>query len=233
MQYYNKMTAGQQFFIILVCLVAALSTSFNIKLWNELRGVANIASDSVSQVVDTVVEYEKRAVTAISPTKVVKAVKAASPQEIQCLAENIYYEARGESLLGKIAVAQVTINRAYNHRWPSSVCKVVYQEHTVERREAAHVFETNEQEFVLQEPAKSVRVCQFSWVCDPNRPAILTNSSEWRDSIQIARSLLSIDRSLVEDITNGATFFHTKDLGRVWPNLKKVAVIDNHVFYRR
>lgn len=48
--------------------------------------------------------------------------------DLACLASNIYHEARGESFLGKIAVAQVTLNRV-NHetKWPSTVCGVVYQ----------------------------------------------------------------------------------------------------------
>lgn len=49
-------------------------------------------------------------------------------KDLYCLAKNIYHEARGESQLGKIAVAQVTMNRV-NHetRWPGTVCGVVYQ----------------------------------------------------------------------------------------------------------
>ncbi|MGB0683914.1 MAG: cell wall hydrolase [Magnetovibrionaceae bacterium] len=44
-----------------------------------------------------------------------------------CLAENIYFEARGEPVIGQIAVAQVTMNRAASSRYPDSVCKVVHQ----------------------------------------------------------------------------------------------------------
>jgi spore germination cell wall hydrolase CwlJ-like protein len=48
-------------------------------------------------------------------------------QEVQCLAKNIYFEARGESLRGMRAVAQVTINRVNDYRWPDTICQVVYQ----------------------------------------------------------------------------------------------------------
>lgn len=49
-------------------------------------------------------------------------------KDLICLAKNIYHEARGESFKGKLAVAQVTINRAtHPTRWPSTICKVVYQ----------------------------------------------------------------------------------------------------------
>lgn len=50
-----------------------------------------------------------------------------SDREIECLAKNIYFEARGESIQGKLAVAQVTINRMNDYRWPKTICQVVYQ----------------------------------------------------------------------------------------------------------
>lgn len=50
-----------------------------------------------------------------------------SKSELKCLAENIYHEARGESTLGKLAVAKVTINRTLNSKFPATICAVVYQ----------------------------------------------------------------------------------------------------------
>ena len=50
-----------------------------------------------------------------------------SSKDLDCLAKNIYFEARGEPFLGKVAVAQVTINRTYHpYRFPSTICKTVY-----------------------------------------------------------------------------------------------------------
>lgn len=48
-------------------------------------------------------------------------------REIYCLAENIYHEARGESMMGQIAVANVTMNRVASPNWPNTVCEVVHQ----------------------------------------------------------------------------------------------------------
>jgi spore germination cell wall hydrolase CwlJ-like protein len=48
-------------------------------------------------------------------------------QEVICLAKNIYFESRGESLAGKLAVAKVTLNRTKHEDFPSTICKVVYQ----------------------------------------------------------------------------------------------------------
>lgn len=50
----------------------------------------------------------------------------AKPQDVDCLAKNIYHEARGESLHGKIAVAQVTVNRVKSGLFQPTVCGVVY-----------------------------------------------------------------------------------------------------------
>lgn len=74
------------------------------------------------------------------------AEKSIDEEEIVCLAHNIYYEARGESNRGKIAVANVTMNRVKEKGYPSSVCGVVSQ--------------------------KNKNVCQFSWFCKTNLPKI-------------------------------------------------------------
>ena len=57
-----------------------------------------------------------------------------------CLIDNIYHEAKGESLKGKLAVAQITLNRVYSNKFPNSICDVVYQ--------------------------RSSKMCQFSWTCN-------------------------------------------------------------------
>ncbi len=53
-------------------------------------------------------------------------IQHAKTQDIECLAKNIYHEARGEGLHGQIAVAQVTLNRVASGKFQSSICKVVY-----------------------------------------------------------------------------------------------------------
>lgn len=54
-------------------------------------------------------------------------IAKADSQEVICLAKNIYWESRGESLAGKLAVAKVTLNRTKHEDFPSTICKVVYQ----------------------------------------------------------------------------------------------------------
>lgn len=82
-------------------------------------------------------------------------------QEIQCLAQNIYFEAGAEPHAGKVAVAEVTMNRV-KEGFAKTVCGVVNQ--------------------------KNKGVCQFSWVCEPKKPVIKT--SEWAESRKIAENIL-------------------------------------------
>lgn len=51
----------------------------------------------------------------------------AQDTEFDCLARNVYYEARGENYKGKLAVALVTLNRTEDARFPKTICSVVYQ----------------------------------------------------------------------------------------------------------
>ena len=54
--------------------------------------------------------------------------RLAEPEEMRCLAENIYHEARGESDAGQMAVALTTLSRVRSHIWPDTICGVVYQD---------------------------------------------------------------------------------------------------------
>lgn len=58
---------------------------------------------------------------------IIRDVLTARMTELECLAFNIYHEARGESQLGQELVAQVTVNRMRSTRWPNTVCGVVRQ----------------------------------------------------------------------------------------------------------
>ena len=64
--------------------------------------------------------------------------------EVKCLAQNIYWEARNQSIQGMYAVADVTLNRVKDKRWPSTVCEVVKQ----------------------RKNERGKWICQFSWYCD-------------------------------------------------------------------
>jgi spore germination cell wall hydrolase CwlJ-like protein len=123
-------------------------------------------------------------------------------REVQCLAKNIYFEAGSEPLDGKIAVAEVTMNRVKNG-YAKTVCGVVTQ--------------------------KNNGTCQFSWVCEPKKA--ITMSTEWNQSKQIAENILISQKKYSTihgamffhaDYVNPA-WARTKDF---------VKKIGRHMFYR-
>jgi len=129
-------------------------------------------------------------------------------RHIDCLARNIYYEARGEPYDGKVAVAQVTLNRAKNRRFPNDVCAVVYQKTTT---------------------PDNVVICQFSWFCDPSHTSKPLHPPSWTESKEVARKVLLEGHELPE--LKGALFFHATYISPGWKR-DRIGVIGQHVFYR-
>jgi len=123
-------------------------------------------------------------------------------REVECLAKNIYYEAGSEPYNGKLAVAQVTMNRVKSNQFPRTVCGVVYQ--------------------------KTKGTCQFSWVCQDNlQPKY---GQAWKESLKIAENILINKRSY--NVVGGAKYFHATYVNPAWSNTKRiVAQIGNHIFY--
>jgi hypothetical protein len=132
-----------------------------------------------------------------------------SKDELVCLALNDYWEARSESLAGRIAVARVVLNRAMDPRFPSNLCEVIKQT-------------------VLQNNNK--RVCQFSWFCDGKTE--ITEPDQWRQSLKIAVAMLQKDCS-IPDPTGGALWYHADFIRPAWAvGYESTTIIGNHVFYR-
>jgi len=142
----------------------------------------------------------------ISPTAATKAALGQLVAENRCLAEVIYYEARGEGEEGQKAVAQVILNRLATGDHGNTICSVAY--------EGAH------QTF-----------CQFTYVCDgsldkPKPP------EAWRAAQVLAARILSGQTS-VRNGGEGATSYHALSVHPSWaPKMLRVAQIGNHVFYR-
>lgn len=131
-------------------------------------------------------------------------------KQIQCLARNIYYEARGESWEGQMAVAKVTLNRVESELFPNTICGVVEEKYKV----------------------KGYTVCQFSWYCEPwnDRKLKLSQNNQ---SYQVA-----LDAILHKDIptwmTEDVFWFHTKQVKPRWRKIhERVAIVDNHIFYKK
>ena len=123
-------------------------------------------------------------------------------REVECLAKNIYYEAGSEPRSGKIAVAEVTMNRVKSRQFPRTVCGVVYQ--------------------------KTRGTCQFSWVCqDDNK---IRSRSAWKESLQIAENILISKQKY--GIIGNAMYFHADYVEPRWAKEKRlIAQIGRHIFY--
>ena len=118
--------------------------------------------------------------------------------EMQCLAGTVYFESKGESLAGQLAVARVVMARTESSRFPNSICGVVYQR------------------------------SQFSFVRGGKMPRINTGHRHWSNAVAIAKIAMNDGwDSKVE----GALFFHARRVSPGW-RLKRIATIDNHIFYR-
>jgi spore germination cell wall hydrolase CwlJ-like protein len=129
-------------------------------------------------------------------------------QQLDCLAINIYREAGYEPFEGKVAVAQVTLNRVENGRFGKDVCGVVYQKNVVMERV----------------------VCQFSWYCDSthrNRPV---NKEAYNESYEVAKKVLLEGFRL--SVLKDALFYHATYVNPRW-NLEKIGTIGQHIFYKQ
>lgn len=123
----------------------------------------------------------------------------------RCLANAIYFEARGESLAGQIAVGEVVLNRVDSRWWPDSVCGVVSQGEELRGR------------------------CQFSFMCD-GRPERIENQTSFDLAGKIAHVLLS---GRPRSLTGSATHYHANYIQPKWiRGLTRTARIGAHVFYR-
>ena len=133
---------------------------------------------------------------------------------LMCLAFNIYHEARSQSTIGQLAVAQVVMNRVDDHRFPDTVFDVV--------TEAVTYKGTNKP--VLNK-------CQFSWYCDGQKDDVRKDSKEWSSALQNAIIVLHGKISL--DLTEGATHYHATYVRPSWAKTKtRTTRIDKHIFYR-
>ncbi len=123
------------------------------------------------------------------------------------MAMNIYFEARGEPLLGKIAVGHVVLNRVADKRFPGHVCKVIRQGGEKRRHR-----------------------CQFSWWCDgkSDRPR---DETAWYDAVFVAHL---IRLGVTIDPTKGALWYHAVTVRPNWASqMHREAKIGRHIFYSK
>lgn len=127
-------------------------------------------------------------------------------RQFQCLAEGVYFEARGEPRQGQVAVAQVIMNRVNHEEFPDTICGVVYQNQTWRNR------------------------CQFSFACD-GVPERITEPAAWAMAEDVSRQVLE-GRDLIESITE-STHYHAGYVRPRWaPRMIRLDRIGLHIFYK-
>ncbi len=157
-----------------------------------------------SQAVQTQVSPVAQPLTA-APTAMIRTT-APDPKrqrEVECLARNMYFEARGESTAGQLAVGQVTINRTKNEHYPNTICGVVAQR------------------------------SQFSWKWDGRPDVISQPKvySQIEAMAEVLYDDYYIEDKF-PDIVDGATHFHTAAVNPQWKGKTLVVRIGNHNFYK-
>ena len=138
--------------------------------------------------------------------------------ELECMALNIYHEARGERIEGQVAVSQVVLNRKKSNFFPNTVCGVIKQ--------------AKISRWYLEHHNKAVPVrnqCQFSWYCDGKSDSP-QDMRAWGHSLTIASQVM---RGEHPDMTGGAMFYHAHYVEPYWKHtMLHVGNVGDHLFYK-
>jgi len=131
--------------------------------------------------------------------------EATGGENWHCLAEALYFEARGETVKGQFAVAEVIMNRVKSARFPDSLCGVI-------RQGTGRKYQ-----------------CQFTYTCD-GRAEVIAEPKAFERVAKVARAVMD---GVAGDLTKGATHYHTKAVQPRWARVyQKTAQIGDHIFYR-
>lgn len=127
-------------------------------------------------------------------------------RELECLTRNIYWEAASEPFEGKVAVAQVTLNRVASGRFADSVCGVVMQKNVIYEKV----------------------VCQFSWYCEGTHHVKPVHKPLWKESEEVAKKVY-LEGFRLPSMTR-AFYYHADYVSPNW-NKPRIGEIGRHIFY--
>ncbi len=181
--------------------VAQADTSFKAVLDHETRALQAISAEKRATFLasgDTDIRYSR--------DWLVQNSAANGGEDWRCLAEALYFEARGESVKGQFAVAEVIMNRVDSSNYPDTVCGVINQ------------------------GTGRKYQCQFTYTCDGN-PQVIAEQGAFRQVGRVAHLMVNgAERAL----TDGATHYHTKAVNPRWARTyPRTATIGSHHFYRQ
>lgn len=135
------------------------------------------------------------------------ATAAERDRQLTCLARNIYFESATEPFEGKVAVAQVTLNRASSSNFPHDICAVVYQKTRFTEK----------------------TVCQFSWYCNSPSALRVRSPALYNESMEVAKKVLLENFRL--DGLREAMYYHADYVHPGWKKTK-IVQIGRHIFYK-
>lgn len=149
--------------------------------------------------------------------KAAEQLKHISTQDRYCLAQNIFFEARNQTVKGQVAVAWVTLNRVTSKRYPNTICAVVTQ---------------------AQLDSRGIPLrnrCQFSWYCDGRSDKIPSNvvaQRAWSNAQLIANAVLQAWAEGQPSPIGSATMYHADYVNPYWSaSYERVSIVDSHIFY--
>ena len=142
-----------------------------------------------------------------------------TPEEVTCLADNMYFEARNQGLAGQLAVTNVVMNRVADSRYPNTICEVVKQGPT-------RLSWKNTGELI-----PILNKCQFSWYCDGKEDE--PKEKETYSNIHKLAFNILFQVTPYLDITEGATHYHADHILPAWAASKTMTIeIEDHIFYK-
>ena len=133
--------------------------------------------------------------------------------ELACMATAIYFEARGEPMVGQVAVAQVIMSRVYDERYPDTICDVVKQGYYYSWDKTIPIRDK----------------CQFSFWCD-GKPETIKDEDAYFWATEVAQAVMV---GTLYDTTQGATHYHAYYVQPSWSKkFTRTVRINDHIFYR-
>ena len=167
-------------------------------------------------------------VGAITTTAAAIQAQQVPDRSVECLALNMYYEARSQGTAGLFAVSAVVLNRVNDKRFPNSVCEVI------EQGPIRESWKTRQHKNLTASERKYYPIknrCQFSWYCD-GKSDTPRNKKKYQELLDLSKAIMYNEISFV-DVTDGALFYHADYVTPGWAKTKQKTVeVQDHIFYR-
>jgi spore germination cell wall hydrolase CwlJ-like protein len=183
-RYYARVISATKTFMVLLGLIAVIML------------LTNVTSRKLESLRSQLAEQDVTLVSSAEKTK-----------QLDCLTKNIYWEAASEPFEGKVAVAQVTLNRVENGRFGKGVCGVVYQKNVIYEKV----------------------ICQFSWACQGGAKIRPVSPKLYAESEEVAKKVL-FENFKLPSMSN-AMYYHATYVSPGWKK-EKIAQIGQHIFYK-